>query len=91
MTSQFVSAIQEAIRTFILGMILVLVAVLGIIYSGINQELGTFLIEWNVALAVLTGGAITNLQTAIMSGLDKYLYKSGIDTPLNLKSMDKLK
>jgi hypothetical protein len=91
MQKEAISALQEGLRTFIIAEILTLVVVLGIVVAGINKELGTFLIEWNVALAVLVADTIINLRTAIARGVEKYIYKSGIDSPLNLKALEKLK
>lgn len=86
-----IEALKELIRTFILGELLVLIGVLGVIYSGINQQLGTFVIEWNVALAVLVGGSITNLQTALAAAVDKFLHEHDVKTPLDLRGLDSLK
>lgn len=91
MKPEIVSALQEGLRTFLIAEILTVVVVLGIIVAGINKELGTFVIEWNVALAVLVADSIINLRTGIARGIEKYLYKSGIDSPLNLKALDGLK
>lgn len=91
MKPEIVSALQEGLRTFLIAEILTIVVVLGIIVAGINKELGTFVIEWNVALAVLVADTIINLRTGIARGIEKYLYKSGIDSPLNLKALDNLK
>lgn len=91
MKPEVVSALQEGLRTFIIAEILTIIVVLGIIVSGINRELGTFLIEWNIALAVLVADTVVNLRTSIARGLEKFIYKSGVETPLNLKSLDGLK
>lgn len=90
MQKEAISALQEGLRTFIIAEILTIVVVLGIIVSGINKELGTFIIEWNVALAVLVADSIVNLRTAIARGIEKYIYKSGVDSPLNLKTLERL-
>lgn len=91
MKPEIISAIQEGMRTFVIGEIFVLIAVLGVVKSGINTELGTFIIAWNVAGAVLASGSIVNLQTALGSAIDKFLHKSGVQTPLDFKSLDNLK
>jgi hypothetical protein len=86
-----VEGIKEFIRTFILGMLIPIGAALGVIQAGINVELGTFLIQWNLALAVLASGAVGSLNTAIASAFDKWLHEKEIKTPLDLKSLDVLK
>lgn len=91
MNEELVSSVQEGLRTFIIGEIFVVIAVLGIIKAGINVELGTFVIAWNVAGAVAASASIVNLQTAIGSALDKFLHKNDVSTPLDLKFMDSLK
>jgi len=91
MKPEVISALQEGLRTFLISEIVTIVVVLGIIAAGINRELGTFLIEWNIALAVLVADSIINLRTGIARGVEKFLYKSGIDSPLNLTSLDNLK
>lgn len=90
MNPKVVEGIKELTRTFILGMIPVLVGVLAIIKAGINVELGTFIIQWNVALAVLVAGVIGVIQTAIMSGIDKWLHENDVKTPLDLRGLDRL-
>ena len=91
MKPEVIAAIQEGLRTFLIASIFVLIGTLGIVKGGINVELGTFVIEWNLALAFAVSGTITNIQTALGSALDKFLHKIGVETPLDLKSLDKFK
>lgn len=91
MHKELVSAIQEFLRTLIIGEIFVLMEILGIIYLGINQELGTFIIQWNVALAVFVAQTVLLVKVSLGSALDEYLHKQGIQTPLDLQSLDALK
>ena len=72
-----------------MGVILGLVSVIGIILAGINKELGTFAIEWNVALATFTVEVLVTVKLALASGVDKWFHKKGVETPLNFKVLDK--
>jgi len=91
MNKETVSALQEFLRTIAMGEIIILSEVLGIIYLGINQELGTFVINWNVALAVFVGQNVFNLKMALLSASDKWFHKKGMSTFLDMKSLDSLK
>ncbi len=91
MNPQFVSALQEFFRTFVLGMVVPVGAFLLVIKSGINIEVGGFVINWLLAWSVLASGAISALHTSLLSAVDKYLHKSGVETPLDFKGLDNLK
>lgn len=91
MNTQTVEALKELLRTFVLGLIPVLILTLGVVVSGIDTEAGTFNIAWPVALAVFLAGAITVIQTSVMSALDKFMHKHNIDMPQDFKSLDSLK
>lgn len=80
--------VKELIRTVILGMVIPVGAVLIVIKAGINVDLGTFLIPWNIAGAILASGFIGSLQTAIPSAVDKWLHKSDVKSPLDLRGLD---
>lgn len=91
MNTELIESIKEAIRTFSIGEILTVIGVLGIIASGINKELGTFIIQWNVALAFFAFETIVNVKTALGRALDKYIHESGTKTLFDLKGLDTLK
>ncbi len=91
MSEAKVEALKQFIRTFILGEVWTIAAVLTVIATGINKELGTFMIPWNVALAIFVAETIVNLKTAITSGADKWLHTKDVSTPLDLRSLDSLK
>lgn len=91
LSPEFVSAVQEFLRTIAAGEILTLVTVLGIITAGINKELGTFMIEWNVAGAVFVAETIVVVKTALVKSVDKYIHKNGISTVLDIRALDSLK
>lgn len=91
LSKPLVEAIKEFARTFILGEIMVLIAVLGIVKSGINVEIGTFVVQWNVALATFASSTIGVVMTALPSAVDKWLHEKDVKTPLDLKSFDALK
>lgn len=86
-----VEGIKQFIRTVFLGEIPVLIAVLAVIKGGINIDIGTFIIPWNIALAAFVAGTISVLQTSGMSALDKWIHLEDIKTPLDLTSLDSLK
>lgn len=86
-----VEGLKEFIRTLLLGMLPVFGAVLLFIKSGINIEVGTFNINWMIAVAMLVSGFLGVFQTALMSAADKWLHKTGVETPLDLKALDSLK
>ena len=88
LSEEAVGAIQEFLRTLVIGELFTLMAVLTIMASGINKELGTFVIEWNIALAVFVGDTLVNLKVALGSAIDKFLHKSGVETPLDMKALD---
>lgn len=90
MSKQLVEALKEFIRTFVGGEILTLGEVIGVISMGINKELGTFGIQWNVAMAWLAVGTLANLKVGLTSAIDKWLHESDIKTPMDLKSLDTL-
>lgn len=89
MSAEFRSALQEFLRTLSMGIILGLVSVIGIVLAGINKELGTFAIEWNVALATFVVEVLVTAKLALASGVDKWFHKKGVETPLNFKGLDK--
>ena len=91
LSKELTEAVKELIRTFILGEIPVLIAILGVIKSGIDTEVGGFFVKWILVLAILTAGTLGVLQTALMSALDKWLHEKDVKTPLDLKSLDILK
>lgn len=91
MSNELVEAVKEFLRTFMLGEIPVLSAILLFIKSGINVEVGTFNINWIVALAMLVSGTIGVFQTALMSAGDKWLHEKDVRTVLDLKGLDALK
>ena len=90
-SNEIVEAIKEFLRTFMLGEIPVLSAILLFIKSGINVEVGTFNINWIVAAAMLASGTIGVFQTALMSAADKWLHEKDVRTVLDLKGLDVLK
>jgi len=83
-------ALKEFIRNFIIGEIVTLTEVLGIIYLGINQDLGTFMIKWNVAGAVFAGQSIYLIKMCLLTALDKFGHEKKIKTPLDLRPLDAL-
>lgn len=85
-----IEGFKEFIRTMILGFVPVIGAILLFIKSGINVEVGSFNINWMIALAMLISGFIGIVQTAIMSGFDKWLHENDVKTPLDLRGMDSL-
>ena len=89
MKQQTIEALKELLRTFILGLIPPIVSVIYLIRDGINLETGEFNIAWVIVVAVLVSNALTVLGTAIMSALDKWLHENNVETPLDLKSLDK--
>ena len=91
MSTEFVSALQELIRTWIQGMVVPVGASLIIIARGIDTEVGGFNINWLLAVSVLASGAIYSLNTAIVSAVDKYFHKKGVETVLDIKVMYQLK
>lgn len=91
MKPEVISAFQQFLRIFILGEIAVFLTVLGVIAGGINTELGTFMIEWNVAGAVAVVETIAAFKIATASAIDKFIHKSGVSTPLDFKGLDGLK
>lgn len=91
LSTQFVEALKEFLRTVVLGLVPALVASLGIIWNGIDTDAGTFDIAWNLVAAVFAANAIVVFQTSLMSALDKFLHKNKIETPLDFKSLDALK
>lgn len=91
MSAAFVEALKQFLRTLVLGFIPILGGVLLFIKSGIDTDLGTFNIKWLIVLAMLASGMIGVIQTALMSGFDKWLHEKDVKTPLDLKSMDSLK
>jgi type IV secretory pathway VirB2 component (pilin) len=91
LSPEMLSAVQEFLRTLVLGEIFTFLAVITIIAAGINRELGTFVIEWNVALAVFVADTLVNLKTSIASAVDKYMHKSGVKTVLDFKGLDTFK
>lgn len=91
LSPEFVSALQEFLRTFVLGMVTPLGAALLIIKSGINVEVGGFNINWLLAGSILLSGSIGTFHTSLLSAIDKYVHKVGISTPMDFKSFDKLK
>lgn len=91
LSEPLLEAIKEFIRTFILGVIPIVGAVLLFIKAGIDTDNGTFNINWVGALAVLVAGVIGVVQTALMSAFDKWVHKNDIKTPLDLESLDSLK
>jgi len=88
LSPEVVSAVQEFLRTLVIGELFTLMAVITIVVSGINRELGTFGIEWNIALAVFIADTLVNLKVALGSSIDKFLHKSGVETPLDMKVLD---
>lgn len=90
-STELVESFKEGLRTFIGGELWTIVAVLGVIIAGINKELGTFLIQWNVALAILVADTAINLRTAISSAADKWLHEKDVRTVLDLRGLDTLK
>lgn len=91
LSSPVLEGLKEFIRTVVLGEIPVLIGVLSIVKSGIDIEVGGFKVNGLLALAVFVSGTISVIQTALMSGLDKWLHKSDVKTVLDLTSMDTLK
>lgn len=91
MSKELVSALQEFLRTFLLGLFIPLGATLLVVKNGINIEVGGFDINWLLALSIFVSGVISSLQVAVMSAADKYLHKKGVETPLDFKSLDSLK
>ena len=91
MSNALTEAIKEFIRTLLLGEIPAVIATLGAMKSGIDAELGTFVVEWTLVGAVFVSYTIVNVQTALVRALDKYIHKNGIKTPLDLTSLDSLK
>lgn len=85
---EIVSAMQEALRTFVIGEIMALIPVLGIIATGIDIEVGGFNIRWLLAASLMAHSTITNVQTAIGRGIEKYLYKTSGENPLSFKSLE---
>lgn len=85
-----IEGFKEFVRTMILGLVPVVGAILLFIKSGINVEVGSFNINWMIALAMLVSGFIGVMQTAIMSAFDKWLHKIDVRTPLDLRGMDSL-
>lgn len=81
---------KEFVRTMGLGMLIPVGAALGVVKQGIDVELGTFLIQWNVSGAILVAGFVGALQVAIPSAVDKWLHKKNVETPFDLKIMDKM-
>lgn len=91
LSEPLVEAVKQFLRTIVLGMIPVIGAILLFIKSGINVEVGSFNINWAIALAMLVSGFISVVQTSLMSALDKWLHEKDIKTPLDLRSLDVLK
>lgn len=91
MKPEIISALQEFLRTFVFGMVVPVGAFLLVIKSGINVEVGGFNINWLLGASVLASGAISALNTAIVSAVDKFIHKNGISTPLDFKALDDLK
>lgn len=91
MSPNFVEAIKELLRTWALAIIAALVVAIGMVVQGISTSTGEFAINWPVVVAIVATGALTGLQTAIASAVDKFLHKSGVETPLDLESLDSLK
>lgn len=91
MNKQSVSAIQQFVRVVALGGVATLITVLGIISAGIDTELGTFIIRWNVVSAVAAVEMIAVVKVALASAVDKFLHESGIETPFDIKILDSLK
>lgn len=89
MNKESLESLKEGLRTFLLGEIPVIIGVLAIIKSGINVELGTFIISWNVALASFIVGTIGVFQTALASAVDKWLHIKDIKTMFDLRGLDK--
>lgn len=91
LSSATVEGIKEFFRTLILGMIIPIGSTIGIIKAGVNVDLGTFGIQWNLALAILVSGFLGSLQVALPKALDKWLHKNSVSTPLDLTRLDSLK
>lgn len=91
MNKEYISAIQEFLRTWVLGIIPGLIGAIGVVIAGIDTEVGGVRINWILAGSILAVQTLSSLQTAIMSAVDKFIHKSGISTPLDFKSLDSLK
>lgn len=91
MSKEFISALQEFLRTFIQGMVVPFGAAVTIIAKGINTDVGGFNVNWLLVSSILAVGALYALQTGIVSAIDKWLHKKGVETPLDFKSLDGLK
>lgn len=88
---ELVSAIQEFLRTLVLGMMTPIAASLLVLKSGINVEVGGFEINWLLAASVLVSGLISAFQTSLLSAVDKYIHKIGVTSIFDFKSLDTLK
>jgi len=90
MSKELTEAVKEFVRTFSIGEVLTIIGVLGIIAAGINKELGTFVIQWNVAGALLVADSIVNIKTALGRALDKWLHEKDVRSPFDLRGLDSL-
>lgn len=91
MSNQLVEALKEFLRTIILGEIPILGGILLFIKSGIDITVGTFNINWMIALAMFVSGTIGVVQTALMSAADKWLHVNDVKTVLDLEGLNRLK
>ena len=86
-----VSALQEFLRTFVFAFLPPVITSLGVIISGIDIVVGGFSIRWILIASILVSGVVSAFQTALISAGDKWLFKKGIETPMDFKSFDSLK
>lgn len=91
MSDELVSALQTFLRSVVIGLLMTTIVILGVAMSGINKDTGEISINWAVIKAIFFVEMIVVVRNAIPAAIDRYLHKSGIETPLNMKGLDQLR
>lgn len=83
MNSAFVESLKELVRMVVTAVISFL-----LVDNAVN-----FLLVWIAGQSLDSTQVLfaSGLLTALLKAIDKFLHKSGNDSPLDLKMMDKLK